>query len=276
MFNPDITWLTSTVPAGVFAKRVTRKDAHRWESLPNTSGSRLHIRFNDDIATWRRLAIKAECRKGPLCLVFHFFFPRTAECFAISACSTCRFARYSARVFSIVITTGLCVSRRCQSGFNESTCAWLWWTCGASERCWLAQNPSASCRCWSFLASSEACNPPFQTTHSNCNCPVGVRWLVLFLHDNQTTHELLFVWTLHGEFLPYSWPPVRKPCLRDHHHKGSHACAWSDTARDYLPFGLRDPCTKPKIINHAILIVEHGQVIGWVMAKFNVCLQPFN
>ena len=36
------------------------------------------------------------------------------------------------------------------------------------------------------------------------------------------------------------------------------------------------PCTKPKIFKHAILIVEHGQVIGWVMAKFNVCLQPFN
>ena len=41
MFNPDITWSTSAVPAGVFAKRVTRKDAHRWGSLPNTSGSRL-------------------------------------------------------------------------------------------------------------------------------------------------------------------------------------------------------------------------------------------
>ena len=68
MFNPDITWLTSTVPAGVFAKRVTRKDAHRWGSLPNTSGSRLHTWVSDDIATWRRLAIKAECRKGPLCL----------------------------------------------------------------------------------------------------------------------------------------------------------------------------------------------------------------
>ena len=57
--------LTSAVPASVFAKRVTRKDAHRWGSLPNTSGPTC---VSDDIATRRRLAIKAECRKGPLCL----------------------------------------------------------------------------------------------------------------------------------------------------------------------------------------------------------------
>ena len=54
--------------ASVFANRVPRKDAHRWGSLPNTSGSRLPTWVRDDLVTRRRLAIKAECRKGPLCL----------------------------------------------------------------------------------------------------------------------------------------------------------------------------------------------------------------
>ena len=50
MFNPDITRSTSAVLAGVLAERITRKDAHRWRSLPNTPGSMLHPRFSVAIA----------------------------------------------------------------------------------------------------------------------------------------------------------------------------------------------------------------------------------
>ena len=47
--QPRHHMVDSTVPAGVFG--VTRKDAHRWGSLPKTSGSRLHTRLSGEIAT---------------------------------------------------------------------------------------------------------------------------------------------------------------------------------------------------------------------------------
>ena len=51
MLHTDITWLTSAVTASVFAHGVTRKDAHRGGSLPNTSGSRLPTRVRIGLVT---------------------------------------------------------------------------------------------------------------------------------------------------------------------------------------------------------------------------------